>query len=39
MIHGKSNEVRWRDKGYDYNDCVIERHDVYSAKSKEANPK
>jgi hypothetical protein len=28
MIQRKSNEVRWRDIGYDHCDCAIERRAV-----------
>jgi hypothetical protein len=37
MIQGKSNEVRWRDKGYEHYDCAIERRAVSDEESKEAN--
>jgi hypothetical protein len=35
-IQGKSNELRWRDKGYDEYDCVIERY--ADEESKELDP-
>jgi hypothetical protein len=38
MLQGKSNEVRWRDRGYDHCDCAIERRAVSDEESKEANP-
>jgi uncharacterized paraquat-inducible protein A len=33
MIHGKSNEVKWRDKGCDHCDCAIERPTVSDEES------
>jgi hypothetical protein len=38
MIRGKSNGVRWRDKGYDHCDCAAERRAVFDDESKEADP-
>jgi hypothetical protein len=34
MIQGKSNEVRWRAKGYNHCDCAIERPAVSDEESK-----
>jgi hypothetical protein len=38
MIQGKSNEMRWRDKGHDHCDCAIEGRAVSDEESKEADP-
>jgi hypothetical protein len=38
MIHEKSNEVRWRDKGYDHCDSAIERRAISSEESEGADP-
>jgi hypothetical protein len=38
MIQGKSNEVKWRDKGYDHCDCTIDRRGVSDEESKETDP-
>jgi hypothetical protein len=35
MTQGKSNKVRWRDKGDDHCGCVIERRAVSNEESKE----
>jgi hypothetical protein len=37
MIHRKSNEERWRDKGHDHCDCKIERRAVSDEESKESD--
>jgi hypothetical protein len=37
MIQGKSNKVRWRDKGYDHCDYAIEKGAVSDEESKEAD--
>jgi hypothetical protein len=38
VIQGKSNEVRWRDNGYDTSERAIERDVLYHEESKEADP-